>query len=309
MTGAGSVSHFCFAQETLASGNDLPGTLADTPTYYGLGRNAEITDLTLNRQAEHLTDPTEVESVESVPGPLDGEITVEGAVTDIHTNIHDIIFPTGSAFTNGQPPFSRVFLGVSHLDGTVNRELQGCIPKEYSLSYDEETATVNYSLTLGFATEPDNPTSIDPANITTASSGATAGFHGFSFSLDAATVQKLSSCELTISNIADWHRGPNHEPVDAAIRRPEVEVSASAIFTSGSEDRLQLTYGGSSASSPTTDMSSVSGEIDVQGPSGSLATYTLPSVALTEQSWEDVISEDDTMDSVTGHVNGGIQVA
>jgi hypothetical protein len=315
MTGAGSVSHFCFAKEQpTADGEDLPGDLVDsdsdgTPEYYGWGRNATIADLTLNRQADRLNDPTEVESVESTPGKLEGTLTVEGTVSDLQTHLHDIIFSDGSGFTSGQPPLSRVFLGVSHIDGSVGRELRGCVPQEYSLSFDDDTSTVTYSLTLGFAMEPDTPSTIDPSNITTASTGETAPFHGFSFSLDSATVSKLSTCELTISNISRYHYGPNQEPVDATIAKPEVEVSATAIFTSGSADRLELAYGGSGASSLQSDLSSVNGEIDVQGPSGSLASYTLPSVALNEQSWENVISEEDTTDSVTGHVNGGIEVA
>jgi hypothetical protein len=310
MTGAGSATQLVFGKEQTFKGSLVDSDADGTPEYWSFGRDPTITELDLQRQLARMRDATSAEASESIAGKLDGAVGIEAAVTDLQGDIHDIVFnDNGTGFVPGQPAFSRVFTGVSHLDGSVNRELRGCIPLEYSLSYDEDTETVTYSLSLGYATEPDTPSSIDPANITTPSTGETAAFHGFSLSLDSAVVQKLSTCELSISNIARYHYGASSEPVDATIAAPEVELTATAIFTSGSEDRLSLAYGGITASSPEPRLDAVSGEVDVTTPAGSAAKYTLPRVKLDSASWENVISEEDTQDSITAHVNGGIEVA
>ncbi|MEE6210854.1 hypothetical protein U3A55_11915 [Salarchaeum sp. III] len=309
MTGAGSATTLAFGKEQEFLGSLVDEDSDGTPGYWAFGRNATLTELDLDRQLARLRDATSAEAVESIAGKIDGGVAVEAAVAaETHSHVHDIIFPGGTGFSPGRPPFSRVFTGVNHLDGSVDRELRGCIPLEYSVSFDEDTETVTYSLILGYATEPDTPTSIDQADVTTPSTGSTAAFHGFTLTLDGADVTKLSTCELTISNIARYHYGASAEPVDATIAAPEAELSATATFTSGSKDRLDLTYGGASATSIQDRMDSVSGSIDAQGPSGSIAAYTLPRVKLNDQSWENVISEEDTTDSITAHVNGGIEV-
>lgn len=310
MTGAGSATTLAFGKENSFLGDLVDSDSDGTPEYWGFGRNATLSELNLDRQLARLDDAVSAEAVESIAGKLDGAVGIEAtAAAETHTHVHDIVFPGGTGFSPGRPPFSRVFTGVQHLDGTVDRELRGCIPIEYTVSFDEDTETVTYSLTLGYATEPDNPSSIDQSNVTTPSAGSTAAFHGFTLSLDGAAVAKLSTCELSISNIARYHYGPNTEPIDATIAAPEVELSATATFTSGSQDRQKLTYGGTAATSPQDRMDSVNGEVDVQGPNGSIANYTLPRVKLNDQAWENVITEEDTQDSITAHVNGGIQVA
>jgi len=310
MTGAGSAVSLCFSKEKSIQGDLVDEDSDGTPGRWSFGRDPTLNDLSLDRALARARDATSAEAVESIAGKLDGAVEIEAAVTDLQTHVHDIVFnDNGAGFVPGRPAFSRIFTGVDYLDGTVDRELRGCIPLNYTSSYDEDTETVTYSLQLGYATEPDNPTSIDPANVTTPSTGSTAAFHGFSLSLDGVEISKLSSCELSISDIARYHYGASSEPTDATIASPTVELSATATFTSGSEDRLQLTYGGTSASSPQDRMDSVSGEVDVANASGSVANYSLPQVKINDQSWENVVATDDTQDSITAHVNGGIQVA
>lgn len=309
MTGAGSATTLAFGKENSFMGDLATGGDGGGVSHWGFGRNATLSELNLDRQLARLQDAVSAEAAESIAGKVDGAVSIEAtAAAETHSHVHDIIFPDGTALSPGRPPFSRVFTGVQHLDGSVDRELQGCIPLEYSLSFDEDTETVTYSLSLGYANEPDDPSSIDQSAVTTPSPGSTAAFHGFTLTLDETDVTKLSTCELSISNIARYHYGASVTPVDATIAAPEVELSATATFTSGSKDRLELAYGGSGASGIQDRMDSVSGAIDAQGPSGSIAGYTLPRVKLNDQTWENVIGEEDTADSITGHVNGGIEV-
>jgi len=309
MTGAGSSTQLIFAKEQTMGGSLVDEDGDGNPDYWSFGLNPSLTELDLNRQLARLRDATSAEAVESIAGKLDGAVGVEATITDLHSHVHDIIFPdNGQGFTPGRPPFSRIFTGVQHLDGSVNRELRSCIPLEYSVSYDENTETVTYSLNLGYATEPDNPASVDPSSITTASTGETAAFHGFSLSLDGVKVSKLSACELSISDIARYHYGASAEPVDATVAAPESELDMAATFSSGSADRLELAYGGSGAASPQDRLDSVSGKIDITGPNGSLATYTLPRVKPDSVSWESVVATEDTQDNLTAHVNGGVEV-
>jgi len=311
MTGAGSATQLVFGKE-----QSVLGALGDSdsdgdPEYWAFGRDPSVTELDLDRQLARLRDGMSAEAVESIAGKIDGAVGIEAAVSaDVHADVHDIIFnDDGTGFTPGRPAFSRIFTGVHHLDGTVNRELRGCIPLEYTLSYDEDTETVNYTLNMGYADEPESPASIDSGNITEPSTGTTAAFHGFSLTVDGAAVEKLSTAELSITNIARYHHGNSTTPVDATIADPTVELTTDATFTSQSEDRLNLTYGGANASSIQDRMDAVTGEAGVAGASGDITTYTLPRLKPNNQSWENVLNTDDTSDSTTYHVNGGIQVA
>jgi hypothetical protein len=307
MPGAGSATRAAFAKETSFLG-DLEDGGDGTTDYWAFGRDPTFTELNLDRQLARLRDATSAEAVESIAGKLDGAVGIEAAVTDVQPDVHDIVFVNGTEFLPGRPPFSRIFTGVQHLDGTVNRELRGCIPLEYTVSYDEDSETVTYSLSMGYATEPDDPSPIDASNITQPTTGETAAFHGFSFTLDGASVSKLSTCEVSVTNIARYHYGPNSEPIDATIAAPETEITANATFTSGSKDRLQLAYGGTSATSPQDRLDAVTADISISGPSGELASYEFDRVKPNNQSWNNVIAPDDTADSTTFHANGGIIV-
>ena len=192
-----------------------------------------------------------------------------------------------------------------YLDGTAERELLGCTPVEYSVSYEQGGMTT-YSLSMLYADETESA-SITPTDVTQVSDGSSVPFHGTTLTIDGVDVTKLQSATLSISNIARFQRGGETTPVDAVIAAPETTLDMSAIF-SGPEKRLDLAYGGGGVSEPQDQLSSVSASLALTSKGGtSVATYSLPKLKPDSYSWADLIdAETDLTEPTTFHVNGGV---
>ncbi len=301
---------------TLAFGKEqtFMGSLVDSdsdsnPDYWKFGRNATVTDLELDRALENLTEGDQAEYVESIAGNLEGAFAVEAVISsDVHSDVEDLVFnDAGTGFTPGRAASGRVYTGIDYLDGTAERELKGCIPLDYSVSYSQGE-TVTYSLSMAYADE-ELDTAITPSSINGVSDGTSAAFHGVTLTIDGATVAKLQEAELSISNISRFQRGADHVAVDAVLARPETELSVDAIFSGPS--RTELAYGSTGATTTSARMSSVAGSLEIAVDGTPVSTYNLAKLKPNTHSWNDLITDGDTdtTDSTSFNATGGITVA
>jgi hypothetical protein len=298
MTGAGSGS-LAFAPE------DSFDTLPGTPSYYEFGRNTTVTELNLQNTLQRTRAVGQTESVESIAQRLEGAFAVEAvASADVHSNVHDIIFNDGgTGFTTGAAASARVYPGVDYLSGTAERELQACIPLEYSVTY-EEGGLVRYALTMAYADEGLN-TSLTPSSVTTVSEGTSAPFHGVGLTIDsAAQGQYLQNTTLSITGISRFRRGAQRAPVDAVAGPCNATLETTAIITG--TDELELAYGAADATAPQDEVGGVSASLDIATASGTnIATYNMSGVTPNTHAWGDLISADnDTTDEIGWQVNG-----
>lgn len=306
MTGGGS-STVAFVKES--SFQTEPGT----PTYYLPGRNVTVDEANLQNTLQRLREPDTAEAVDSLSGNLEGAFSASWAMSaDTHADVRDIVFnDAGGGFTSGLATTSSWYLGLDYIDGTststVERNLTGCIPLEYSISYDQGTNTINESLTMGYADETKG-TTITPSSISGPTDGSEVPFHGFTLDVDAATVNKLQSATLSFSNIARFQRGTSRTPVDAIAATPQVTLDASAIYNT--DDYLELAYGASGSTSTQDNLTNVTGTVTLDSAGTTVATYSLPKLKPDNYDWSDLVNGDtDTTDPVTYHVNGGVSIS
>jgi len=308
MTGGGAAS-LAFGKEQTFKGSLADSDSDSNPDYWQFGRDESVTELDLDRALTELTEADDPEYVESVAGNLEGAISIEAVVSsDVHGDVEDLVFNDGgTGFTSGRAASGRIFVGIDYLDGTAERELIGCVPLDYSVSY-EQGEPVSYSLSMAYADEKLD-TSITPSSITSVSDGTSAMYHGVTLDIDGAEVTKLQSAELSISNISRFQWGADHVAVDAVLARPQKELSVTSIITGPS--RTELAYGSAGATETAARMNSVTGSFDVAVDGQSVSTYDLPKLKPSTNSWEDVITDGDTdtTDPTTFNVNGSIGVA
>jgi molybdopterin biosynthesis enzyme MoaB len=308
MTGAG-VASLAFAKEQTFMGSLVDADSDSNPDYWKFGRDPTVTELELDRALQNLSEADQAEYVESVAGNLEGAFAVEAVISsDVHGDVEDLVFNDGgTGFTPGRAASGRVYAGIDYLDGTAERELKGCIPLDYTVSY-EQGEPVSYSLTMAYADE-ELGTSITPSSINSVTDGTSAMFHGVTLDVDGAEVTKLQSAELSISNISRLQRGADHIAVDAVLAKPETELSADAIFTGPS--RTELAYGGTGATTTAARMDSVSGSFDVAVDGASVSAYQLANLKPNTHGWNDLITDGDTdtTDTTQFNVTGGVTVA
>jgi len=309
MVSAGAAT-VAFAKEQQPMGTLVDGDSDGTPEYWKFGRDPTINELDLQRELTRLTEGDEAEYVESVAGNLEGAFSVEAVVSsDVHGDVENLVFNNadGTGFEPGRAASGRVFTGIDYLSGTAERELIGCIPLEYSLSY-EQGETFTYSLSMAYADEKLS-TSITPSSINSVSDGTSAMFHGVDLQIDGAAVSLLQSAELSITNISRFLRGASHIAEDAVLARPETELTVNSVLTGPS--RTELAYGSVGATETAARMNNVSGSLGVSVDGTSVSTYNFSKLKPNNNSWNDVISDGDTdtADETTFHVNGSLAVA
>jgi len=298
MTGAGSASLAFVVEDSF---NTLPGT----PQYYEFGRNVTVSELELTNALQRTRAVGEVESVESIAQQLEGAFAVEAVVSnDVHDEVHNLIFNDGgTGFAPGAAPSGRVYAGLDYLSGTAERELQACIPLEYSVTY-EEGSLVRYSLSMAYADESLD-TSITPSSVTTVSDGSSVPFHGASLSIDSnAQGQYLQSATLSITGVSRFRRGAQRAPVDAVVGPCETSFDTSAIVTG--TDELELAYGASASTAPQDTVGGVSASLDLATAGGTaVTTYNLSDATPESHAWADLIAADtDTTEEIAWQVNG-----
>lgn len=304
MTGAGS-GQLLLAHEQTFKGSLVDSDNSGSPDWYQVGRDPTLPDgPTISRNLQRLNSGQSVESEESVAQNVNGSVTIDAVVSeDVHKEIEQFVFnDNGVQFQTGRPNTARIFVSSDYLGGNQDRVLFGCIPQDYSVSY-EQGGLVSYSLQVGYAEERTDQ-SLPLTDITPVTDGSSAIFHGFDLQYDGISVAKLQSAELSISNIADWHYDGEPIPDDAVIRKPETSLDFTAIVTSQTPDRTEVQYGAANADTIQDTMASVAAEFAIGVAGSNLSTYQLSAVKPDSTSWANTIASDDTTESVSCHVNG-----
>jgi hypothetical protein len=305
MTGGGSATAAFVKADGFLS---IPGT----PTYYRPGRNITIDEVSLDNALQRLREEDKAEAVDSLATTLEGAYSASWIVSnDVHADVRDIVFNDGgSGFKAGRTALSRWYLGLDYLTSggtaTAERVLKGVIPLSYSLSYSQG-GNIRASLTAGYADEELN-TSITPSSIVGPSDGGDIPFHGATFSVDANVQTRLQDATLSVDNISRFHRGNSRTAVDATLAAPETTLDLTAIIDE--QDQIELAYGSAGATSTEDTLDSVSGELSLDIGGTNVATFTLPELKASNYDWQSLASADeDTAESTTWHINGGIEIA
>jgi len=299
MTGAGSATLAADLEDSFL------GTVAGSP--FKFGRDPTEQDVSLDNQLQRLHEPDSVWSVESVKENFEGAFGVEAVVNAAtFPNVEDLVFngTDGSgnkAIVSGRPQSATVYVGVDYLDGTTERALEGFIPTEFTIDYNEDDQ-VRFTLTGIYAQEA-TATSITPSNITGPSTGGTAASHDFDLSIDTTSISKLQSASLTISNIARFQRDGGPTPADIVVAQPEATLQSTAIITGPS--RLERALGSAGATTTEDRIGGVPATISIDNDGTTISDYNLATLKPTNLGWSDVVAGDsDTMETVQWHVDG-----
>jgi len=295
MTGAGSAVGPIFGHEDSFMGSLVDSDSDGTPDLFAFGRNTTLTELDLQNQLEDLSEGDAVWDVGSVKQNFEGAVGIEATVaSDVHNEVEKIPFNDGgTAIKQGLASSARIFVGVTSPSGTAERTLYGCIPTEYSITY-EQGGMVTYSLTMLYADEEPG-SSPDLTTATRVTDDSSVPFHGFSVSIDGTTVTDEQSVTLTISDIARFQRGSSPTPNRAVIASPSATLDVEAIFTGPS--RLDIARGASTGKLPDT-VDSVSGSITLDANGTTVSTYNLSGLSPDTYSWNEVLSDEDTTDQI-----------
>lgn len=302
MPGAGS-AELAFGIETAYRGavEDADGT--DGPDYYGFGRDPTLTGPSVEQNLSRKRDGRSVESQYSAEGNVQTRLSVE---SDAHaasfSKILAWVFNSdGGSFDGTQRPTSaRVYTASQNYDGTVTRTPVGVVPESLTLSWAQGDL-LRYSLSLVGADEREDVSK--PSNITEAEDKGEVPFHSAELSIDAAVQTKLQSWDLKITDIATLRYGNSRTATDARLVGPQESLSMTAAFNDG--ENVDAAYGGASQSSVADSLSSVPATISLTTAAGAnLATLHLEGLKPATYSWEQLVSKEDTTESVDWHVNG-----
>jgi hypothetical protein len=300
MTGAGS-GNLAFAQEDSFLGS------VTGPTYYEPGHDPTITDLSLDRALSRQRFPDQVWGAESVPGNMEGAFTVAWTMDPTRQgDVHDAVFNSSGPYTlaSGLAQTSRWFVGLDYVSGgsvtTAERALKGCAPVDYTVTY-QQGGDLRNEITFIYADE-ETDTSLTPSSVNEAT-GAPARWHGMDLTVDGTTQVKEDAATLTLTNMSRFERGSQHLPVDAVVGGANATLDLTAIFTE--TDQLELAYGGSTQTSTTATVDSVSGSLDLSAGGSSFATYSLDKLTPQGHTWQDVIAADSSAtEQITFNVDG-----
>lgn len=299
MTGAGSATHVAQHEDTYAS-----SLVAGDP--FEIGRDPSIDELDLSQQLDRMRNADSVWDVEAVAQNVEGAISIEAVVSaDVHAEIETIVFNSGGTAIDGTSLASsaRILVGVDWATGSAERELQGCIPGEYTIDYSQGE-NVTYSLTMFYADETPSA-NIDTTTVTEVTDGSSVPFWNFDLQLDGGSiaVDDLQSATLSISDIARPQYGASRTANRGVIDAPGADLSLEAILRSA--DRLDFARGDSTGTLPD-NVDSVPGTITLTAADGTaVSTYNLEAVHPGEgYSWNQIIDTEDTTDQIDAAVVG-----
>lgn len=276
------------------------------PTYYLPGRDLTVDEIEAQNALARLTLPDQAESVESIAGRFETGLSASWAMSaDRVGDVQDIVFngSDGQSFVGGErAATSSWYLGLDHLSGSSERNLTGVYPTEYTVEYSEDSNTITESLTA-VAADESSDTSITPSSIQSAGQGQTIPFHGAQLDVGGSTQAALSSFTLTISNIATPITGAARHPLDAVCGRPETTLDFEYTMQDG-PDQLAAAYGGSSATSPQTQVDGQSATITLSVAGSTATTLNLSNTTPDSDDWTSLVSEENAGESVSAQVNG-----
>lgn len=301
MPGAGS------ADMAFAKTDGLFGTLIDAdgdgnPEYYEPGQDPVIQDISLERALSRQREPGNVWSSQSIAGNLEGAFSVEFTMDDgQQADVEDIVFNASNpvTLTSGLAATSRWYVGLDYLNGTAERVLLGCAPIDYTIDYTQGGA-IRITITFIYGDEEFN-TSITPSSVIEAT-GSSGQWHGMDLSINATTQIKEQSASLSITNISRFQRGSQKRPVDVVVGAAEASLDLTGVVSE--TDQLELAYGGAAQTSTSKTMDDVSGSMTLSAAGAAVSDYQLAKLKPDSYSWNEVISGEDTTESLNINVDG-----
>jgi hypothetical protein len=186
----------------------------------------------------------------------------------------------------------------------------GCIPLNYSVTYEVGTNTIRESVTMGYADEAPN-TSFTPSSITGPTDGSEVPFHGIDVTLDGVSANTgLQSLTLSIDGpISRFTRGPDPVAENAILGVPQTTLEMAPRFT-GPSTSLERAYGTAGATSTQDTLDNVSASIAFDAAGSTVATFDLPKLKPDEYNWSDLVAADtDLTEPTTFHVNGDLSIS
>jgi len=309
MTGAGSGT-LLFGLEDSFKGSVIDDDGSGNPSYWDVGRNPTIQQLSLQNQLQRMREAGQIQSVESVAQNFEGALNINAIVnTATHDAVERVVFNDGgSGFTTGRAQSAQFVVGSQYLDGTGTsnklRALGGTIPTEYTINYAQD-GLLEVSLTMLYATESDASM---PTDVTRPAGGGDAAAHSFDLSIDGTSITDLQSATLSFSSLYQFRRGNPRDPIAAVLSQPEATLDATAIWD-GPSRALEQAYGSAGATTPADRLDSVSGTADITVDGTAVSTYDLPQLTPDTYDWNNVISGEDTTEQISYHINGEVTVA
>jgi hypothetical protein len=293
MPGAGSASPVAWTSEA----NYLGGPKS-TPTYYEVGTNPQVDTAELDNDLLKIVAPDDPEAQRQLAQNLEGQLSVSWILTrDAH---HRWLFSdSNTGYTGGQFPSVEWYLGTEAFGITTERRVKGWIPVTYSVEYTQGEP-VRVTATGPYGDEA-SATSFTPSSYS--ASADEVAFHGASLDVDGATIAKLQSAELEISNIARLIRGTSRHPIDAVQGNVDTQLDHEAVY--GSANRLELAYGSSGATAPEDSVGGVPASLSFSAGGTTAATYTLEGATPETYAWSNLANpEEDLTADVTYQCTG-----
>lgn len=281
------------------------------------GRDITIDEFRITNNQQRMREEDEVEPVESVEGNFEGRLSLSWTMSsDTHDDVRDIIFNSGgTGFEDGEPAFSRWFIGTSYLDtsfasNVVEAELRSCIPLSYNIVYEQETNTVREQATFGFADLRKN-TAFTASTITGPTAGSDAEFHGVSLTINGSTVNRNQGTTVDFPEaLSRYHREEDRNPVAAVEAGPEPTLSSTVIYHTDDYLGLALSGDTAGATQPQEQLGNTSGNIAFTAGGSSVATYTFADLSLEEWQGQDLPNKDaDFTGQALWHANGGVSIS
>lgn len=288
MTSAGS-ARVAYEKE------DSFGTLPGTPTWVQPFENINIPSWSFDNAMNRNRQPDDPRPDAAREGPLRGSLTVSGALTD--TNFHDLVFPESSntSLATGawNAPTATWYLEQG-LPGGTDQEvfLARAFVESVTWNYQQgEDVTVDLNIRFGDLPEVGGSHGSAPGSISQPSKADIVRWHGTSFQVNAAEVNKLESLSLTIGNMARFTGGQQRKPTGATGGAYEPVLTANAIIEDN--DQYQLALGGSSETSPQDDIDTSSGTLAFDKEDGTtVVTYNLSDLTPNSYGWDSLADPD-----------------
>jgi len=286
---------------------------ADTnATFYQPGKNVTVGELDLDNQLQALRDPNNPVPIERLAGNLEGALGLSFTLAgDPIPPWHDLVFDGGALpASGGRAPSAECAIGLDYIGGKIERLVQGVIVTDVALQWQQgQVWTVE--LTMLYGDETKN-TDFTPTAIETLDAAQTYTHAATDVTVDATSVQGLSSLTLSLSELARLRRGTGRRPYEAVIGGVTPTLDLQADFTDESPSHLELAYG--DATEPVDAVGSTPITIEATTKSGDTLTYNIGAAKPATYGWADLVEADaDEQESITFEIydagNNGVNVA
>lgn len=275
-------------------------------TDYLPGKELTVDQFQITNNRQGLRELGEVVPGESVEGAFEGVLGVTYTMDGTrHGDVRDIVFSSGGTnFTSGLAPTSRWFVGTDYLDTsfssqTVELQLDSCIPRSYSLTYEQDTNTVRENLVLAFADVSLN-SSITPSSINGPTAGREAPFHGVSVTIDGSTVNRNQGLTLEFpETMYRYHREEDRNPVSAVQNGVDPRMTSRVVYHTDDYLGIALSGDDTTATSAEEVLEEVSGDVAFSDSSGVVARYNFSNLGLETWQGQNFVATENDFEGVS----------